>query len=145
MYEYRLGVSKSKFDCPVCYGLELKEFKCDLCGCENSYWDYPKASLKCPACKGSGKPWWKSKRTFMFNRTGIPEWRQNMEGATPEQVLTLQSSEFGMPHKTLEEWKQYYDQPHEKQRMKEYNDQRNKENLDLLSSESLAEDPDTTS
>lgn len=68
----------------------------------------------------------------------IPQWRLNMEGATPEEVLKSSYKDFGMPLMSEKEWRRYYESPHEKKRMQEFQKEQNKRMLETLGSPGLA-------
>jgi hypothetical protein len=69
-----------------------------------------------------------------FATKNIPSWRLDMEGATPEDILTRSEGDFKVPYKSHQEWQEYYQSPHELKRQREFEKNQRQESDQLLRS-----------
>lgn len=113
-----------RYLCPKCN--ELKKIKTECQSCKKSIKYLANGHYEKKLCHHCQQNQNKNLK-HQVSITKIPSWRLKMDDATPDEVTTLPSQAFGMPTKSLNQWNEYYEQPHEVQKQKEY--QKEKENL----------------
>lgn len=120
------------------YDVEVRQFVCDTCKEEVDIL-CPKKTPKafCPNClekrvsKISHN--WK-RRKKAAGMKNIPSWRLELDSAEPEEILKRTSGEFNVPYKSQEEWQEFYNQPHELKKQREFEIKKNRESNELLRS-----------
>lgn len=109
------------------YNIREYKFRCRKCGYSDSYLANQKIESFhfCPTCsKKSGAP--------LIYLKNIPTWRLNVEYASPKEILTKSWDEFGVPYMSEEQWKDFYNQPHERERRKELKKKKVEEALEAM-------------
>lgn len=62
---------------------------------------------------------------FLWARK-IPTWRLNLDDASPGEIISKPLSEFGTPYMSEQKWKEFYNQPHEVEKLKQFYKEREK-------------------
>lgn len=120
------------------YHVEERQINCTVCKnsqtvlCSKTF-----SPMFCPVCTDKRIEEYikaRTPRVKVFGSKNIPSWRLDLDEATPEQILERSSGDFNVPYKSHGEWQEFYNQPHELEKQREAERQRNEEANETLRS-----------
>lgn len=128
---YSGGQSRYEYRCPKCTEMKEVEYTCSICGTQSKYLTSSNFPVANHCLNQSNHPE-KESRKYGPAVGKIPSWRLAIDDMEDGELLENKDKIHGMPVKSAGEWKEYYNQPHEIQKQREYEKKKREQARELL-------------